>query len=117
MVVAIIKPNMYFKTREALNKEGFSSMSTKEVLGRGRQNVHTELNINTGSEDKELYDNEMYAKKMLEIYVRDEEVDLLIKTIVSINRTNNAGDGKIFICPVDKALRIRTNEKDDEALM
>jgi nitrogen regulatory protein PII len=116
MVVTIIKPNMYFKTREALNKEGFSSMSTKEVLGRGRHKIHTELNINS-SEDKEHYDNEMYAKKMLEIYVRDEEVDLLIKTIVSINRTNNAGDGKIFVCPVDKALRIRTGEKDDEALM
>lgn len=117
MVVAIIKPNMYFKTRDALNKEGFSSISTKEVLGRGRQKVHTELNINNSTEDKELYDNEMYAKKMLEIYVRDEEVDLLINTIVSVNRTNNAGDGKIFVCPVDKVLRIRTGEKDNEALM
>jgi nitrogen regulatory protein PII len=117
VVVAIIKPNMYFKTREALNKEGFSSMSTKEVLGRGRKKVHTELNINTESGDKEFYDNEMYAKKMLEIYVRDEEVDLLIKTIVRVNRTNNAGDGKIFVCPADKALRIRTSEKDNEALM
>ena len=116
MVVAIIKPNMYFKTREALNKEGFSSMSTKEVLGRGRKKIHTELNINS-PEDKEHYDNEMYAKKMIEIYVRDEEVDALINIIVSVNRTNNQGDGKIFVCPVDKSIRIRTGEKNDEALM
>lgn len=117
MVVAIIKSNQYFKTREALNKEGFSSMSTKEVLGRGREGVHTQLNVNTEAEDKELYDNQMYAKKMIEIYVRDEEVDLLVKTIVKVNKTNNAGDGKIFICPVAKILRIRTGEKDNEALM
>lgn len=117
MVVAIIKPNMYFKTRQALNKEGFSSMSVKEVLGRGRQKIHAELNVKNGSEDKELYHNEMYAKKMLEIYARDIDVDLVIKTIVRVNRTNNAGDGKIFVCPVDKSLRIRTGEKDDEAIM
>lgn len=91
-------------------------MSTKEVLGRGRCKIHTELNINS-SEDKEHYDNEMYAKKMLEIYVRDEEVDSLINIIVGVNRTNNAGDGKVFVCPVEKAIRIRTGEKDDEALM
>lgn len=91
-------------------------MSTKEVLGRGRHKVYTELNINS-SEDKEHYDNEMYAKKMLEIYVRDEDVDSLINIIVSVNRSNNAGDGKIFICPVNKSIRIRTGEKDDEALM
>ena len=118
MVTVFIKPNMYFKTKDALTEVGFVSMSTKEVLGRGRELLHTDdVVVNDNTENKDFYDTQMYAKKMIEIYVRDQDVDALINVIVKVNRTNNSGDGKIFVSEAEECIRIRTGEKGIESIM
>ncbi|ALP91414.1 P-II family nitrogen regulator [Klebsiella pneumoniae] len=115
-IIAIIRPKLYFKTKDALSENRFFAMSTKEVLGRGRKNVDftaNEGNIN----QKNIYNDTLIAKKMIEIIVRDNEVDKVVDIIMSVNKSNSNGDGKIFIIPVEDSIRIHTGEKGEEALM
>lgn len=110
-VVVIIRPKMYFITKKALNEVGFHSMTVKDVIGRGKQSIQYDLD--EGSQVK----HRLVAKKMINMYVRDEDVDFLVKTIVEANKTNHAGDGKIFIMPAFDALRVRTGQIGEEALI
>jgi len=116
-VIVIIRNEMYFKTKDALQIAGFGSLSVKDVLGRGRRNFKGEIVKNLEESEKEVYMSNMYSKKMLEIYVRDEDVESVIKVILSLNSQGNPGDGKIFVVPVRSALRIRTGETDVDALV
>ena len=59
----------------------------------------------------------MVAKRMIDMFVRDEDLQKLIDTVVEVNKTNHAGDGKIFVLPVNDAIRVRTGEKGIEAIM
>jgi len=113
-VMIIIRPNMYFKTKEALVKAGFSAMVTKEVLGRGKKSV--ELCAQLSNREKAV-GMDTIAKKLIEIVVRDEDVDSLVAAIMSVNSTGHAGDGKIFVSPVDDVRRIRTGERAEDAIM
>ncbi len=109
-VTIILRPKMYFKTKEALDEAGFSALSVQEVIGRGKKPVQYDF-------DNEVVAHRLVAKRMITMFVRDGDVDSLVKTIVETNKTSHAGDGKIFVSPVKDAVRIRTGERGDEAVL
>ena len=107
---AIIKPFKLDEVREALAEVGIEGLTVTEVKGFGRQKGHTELY--RGAE----YVIDFLPKMKLEIVVSDKMVDKVIETIKNIAHTGKIGDGKIFVSPVEKAIRIRTSETDDDAI-
>lgn len=115
-VIIIIRPNMYFKTKAALTENRFFAMSTKEVLGRGKNSVCFNVTDGTAEDDK-IYNDLLVAKKMISIVVPDEAVDKLIDVVLSVNSNNAEGDGKIFIVPVCESIRIHTGENAEDALI
>ena len=110
LVVAIIKPFKLDDVRDALTHQGISGMTVTEVKGSGRQKGHTE--IYRGAE----YAVNFLPKIRLEVAVNDEHADRIASTIQTAAKTGQIGDGKIFIMPLDHALRIRTGETDSDAL-
>ncbi len=104
LIKAIIKPERFEFVKKALEDKGFNGMTITEVKGRGEQKGIT-LEYRGG-----LMTVDMLPKIQLEIVVRDSELDLLISTIMESARTGKIGDGKIFIIPVEKSIRIRTGE-------
>jgi nitrogen regulatory protein P-II 1 len=109
-VEAYIKPFKLDDVKAALMEEGVRGMSVTEIRGFGRQKGHTELY--RGSE----YKVDFLPKTKLEIVVADEMVDSVIEVIQKVARTGQVGDGKIFVLPVEDAVRIRTGESGDGAL-
>jgi nitrogen regulatory protein P-II 1 len=109
-IEAIIKPFKLDEVKEALARQGVVGMTVTEVKGFGRQKGHTELY--RGAE----YVVEFLPKVKLEILVVDERAAAIAKTIEDAARTGQIGDGKIFILPVEDALRIRTGERGPAAL-
>jgi len=110
LITAIIKPFKLDDVRDALSEIGITGMTVTEVKGFGRQKGHTELY--RGAE----YVVDFLPKAKLEIAVNADVVDQVIEAIVSVARTDKIGDGKIFITPVDRVVRIRTGETDADAL-
>ena len=106
----IIKPFKLDDVREALSAIGITGMTAIEVKGFGRQKGHTELY--RGAE----YVVDFLPKVKLELVVNDEDVDRCVDTITSAARTGKIGDGKIFVTPVERVLRIRTGEADENAI-
>ncbi|MHB8052357.1 MAG: P-II family nitrogen regulator [Methanoregula sp.] len=104
LIKAIIKPERFEFVKKALEDKGFNGMTITEVKGRGEQKGIT-LEYRGG-----LMTVDMLPKIQLEIVVRDREEDLLISTIMESARTGKIGDGKIFVMPVEKSIRIRTGE-------
>ena len=109
-VIAIIKPFKLDEVLEALMHQGISGMTLTEVKGYGRQKGHTE--IYRGAE----YAVNFLPKIRLEIAVADDQADRVVTAIQRSAKTGRIGDGKIFIMPLDHALRIRTGEADRDAL-
>ena len=109
-VEAIIKPFKLEDVKEALSEIGIQGMTVTEVKGFGRQKGHTE--IYRGSE----YTVDFLPKVKLEIVVDDEQCDEVVDKIVSTANTGKIGDGKVFVSPVEQAVRIRTGEKGAEAV-
>ena len=107
MVKAIIKPERFEFVKKGLEDKGFNGMTITEVKGRGEQKGIS-LEYRGG-----LMTVDLLPKIQLEIVVRDSDVDLLISTISESARTGKIGDGKIFVIPVEKAIRIRTGETDE----
>jgi nitrogen regulatory protein PII len=110
LISAIIKPFKLDDVRAALSELGVSGMTVTEVKGFGRQRGHTELY--RGAE----YVVDFVPKTRIEVAVKDGLVDQVIEAIVSAARTGKVGDGKIFVSDVERAIRIRTGEADDQAL-
>jgi nitrogen regulatory protein P-II 2 len=110
LVVAIIKPFKLDEVRQALTAVGVHGMTVTEVKGYGRQKGHTE--IYRGAE----YVVNFLPKLRIEIAVSSELADRAVAAINSSARTGQIGDGKIFVTPIDHALRIRTGETDADAL-
>jgi nitrogen regulatory protein P-II 2 len=110
LITAIIKPFKLDDVRDALSEIGITGMTVTEVKGFGRQKGHTELY--RGAE----YVVDFLPKAKLEIAVNADVVDQVIEAIVGVARTDKIGDGKIFVTPVDKVVRIRTGETDTDAL-
>ena len=109
-IEAIIKPFRLDDVREALMELGVSGMTATEVKGFGRQKGHTELY--RGAE----YVVDFLPKVKLELVVDDSAVDAVIDAITRAASTGKIGDGKIFVAPVEEAIRIRTGETGPEAL-
>jgi len=109
-VEAVIKPFKLDDVREALSEIGITGMTAIEVKGFGRQKGHTELY--RGAE----YVVDFLPKVKLDIVVRDEDVDRVVETITSAARTGKIGDGKIFVTTVERVVRIRTGETDNDAV-
>src|ERR1039457_5622812 len=109
-VEAIIKPFKLDEVKEALNEIGIQGITVSEVKGFGRQKGHTELY--RGAE----YVVDFIPKIKLEIAVADDLVVKVVETIENTAKTGRIGDGKIFVIPLDGAVRIRTGEKDNEAV-
>ena len=110
LVIAIIKPFQLDDVRAALEAVGVRGMTVAEVKGFGRQRGHTE--IYRGAE----YLVSFLPKTRVEIAVPDERVEAVVEAILSAARTGAIGDGKIFVTPLERAVRVRTGETDDDAL-
>ena len=109
-ITAIIKPYKLDDVRESLSANGIAGMTVSEVKGFGRQKGHTELY--RGAE----YVIDFLPKIKLEVVVPETQVETCIEAIQSAARTGKIGDGKIFIEAVERVIRIRTGEEDDQAL-
>jgi len=110
IVMAVIKPFKLEEVRDALTAIGVHGLTVTEVKGYGRQKGHTE--IYRGAE----YAVSFLPKLKIEVAVASDVVDKVIDTIVAAARTGQIGDGKIFVYGLDSAVRIRTGEKDNDAL-
>ena len=109
-ITAIIKPFKLDEVREALAEAGVHGMTVTEVKGFGRQHGHTELY--RGAE----YVVDFLPKIKIELAVTDGQLDRVVEAIADAARTGKVGDGKIFVHPLQQAIRIRTQEVDDDAL-
>jgi nitrogen regulatory protein P-II 1 len=109
-VEAIIKPFKLDEVKEALHEIGVSGITVTEAKGFGRQKGHTELY--RGAE----YVVDFLPKVKLEVVVEDGLAERVVEAIAAAAQTGRIGDGKIFVIPVESALRIRTGERDDAAI-
>ena len=110
LLTAIIKPFKLEEVRTALTDLGLEGMTVTEVKGYGRQKGHTE--IYRGAE----YAVSFLPKIKIEIVVPAEQVDKAIEVVQTAARTGQIGDGKIFVAPIDRTVRVRTGETDETAL-
>lgn len=110
LVTAVIKPHMFEPVKEALHALGIAGMTVAESSGYGRQGGHTE--VYRGAE----YQIDLIPKVRLELVVPAEQVDDVIEAISSAARTDRIGDGKIWVVPVETVVRVRTGERDADAL-
>lgn len=110
LIQAVIKPFKLDDVREALTEIGVTGMTAIEVKGFGRQKGHTELY--RGAE----YVVDFLPKIKLEIVINDDQVDAVIESITTAAHTGKIGDGKIFVLPVEQAIRIRTGELGNDAV-
>ncbi len=110
MIQAIIRPNKIEDVKKALDDAGYTSLTSIEVKGRGRQKGITQ--IWRGEE----YKVDMLPKVKLEVVVPSDKEDEVVEIVRKSAYTGNIGDGKIFVLPVEKVIRIRTGESDGKAL-
>lgn len=110
LVKAIIKPFKLEEVKEALSEIGVEGMTVTEVKGFGRQKGHTE--IYRGSE----YTVDFLPKVMIDVAVSEEIVGKTVEAIKSAAKTGKIGDGKIFVLPIEEAIRIRTDESGEGAI-
>ena len=110
LIIATIKPFKLEEVREAVSGIGVSGMMVTEVKGFGAQSGHTETY--RGAE----YTVNFVPKIKLEIAVKDEMADQVVEAIANVARTGKIGDGKVFVMELEKALRVRTGETNEEAL-
>jgi len=110
LITTIIKPFKLEEVRQSLDAIGISGMTITEVKGFGRQKGHTELY--RGAE----YVIDFLPKIKIEIAVSSDQVDAVISAITKSASTGKIGDGKIFVSPLEKVIRIRTGEEDQDAI-
>ena len=110
IVIAVIKPFKLDEVRDALSRIGVQGLTVTEVRGYGRQKGHTE--VYRGTE----YAVSLLPKMKLEIACPSNQVDKVVETIAAVAKTGQIGDGKIFVTPIEHAIRIRTGESDAAAL-
>lgn len=110
MIQAIIRPSKIDAVKDALDKAGYTSLTSIEVKGRGRQKGIKQ--IWRGEE----YVVDMLPKVKLEVVIQDDKMDEVLDIISKSAHTGSIGDGKIFVLPVERTVRIRTGEVDGKAL-
>jgi len=109
-IEAIIKPFKLDDVREGIAEVGITGMTVTEVKGFGRQKGHTELY--RGAE----YVVDFLPKMRIEVVVPDDVVEVVVEAIIKAANTGKIGDGKVFVSPVEQAIRIRTQDRDEQAL-
>ena len=110
LIIAVIKPFKLDDIRDSLKDIGVQGLMVSEVKGYGRQDGHSE--IYRGAE----YTISFVPKLKLELVLADKDVSKAVDTITEVANSGKIGDGKIFVLPVDSAVRIRTGEKNEEAI-
>jgi nitrogen regulatory protein PII 2 len=105
-------------TRDALADKGHFSMTVKNVLGRGKQKgLQYEIEGDSSPALGEGSHISYIPKRLVMLLVTDDQVDEVVEIIIKTNQTGNIGDGKIFVCPVDDAMRVRTKETGDRSIL
>jgi len=110
LVTAVIKPFKVDDVKDALKAAGVQGMTMSEVQGFGRQSGHTE--VYRGAE----YSVDFVPKRRIEVLCNDADVDRIVSTIEDAGRTGKIGDGKLWMTDVGGVLRLRTGERDDDAI-
>ncbi len=110
LVTAVVKPHKLDDVRAALEQFGVTGMTVTEASGYGRQKGHTE--VYRGAE----YEVDLVPKVRLEIVVEDGDADEVVTVLVKAAQTGRIGDGKVWVTPVDSIVRVRTGERDADAL-
>jgi nitrogen regulatory protein P-II 1 len=110
LVTAIIKPFKLDDVKDALSEAGISGMTVSEVRGFGRQRGHTE--VYRGAE----YKVDFVPKVRVEVLADDHDAQRVAETIVNAARTDQIGDGKVWVAPLDSVIRVRTGEMGDDAI-
>lgn len=110
LVTAVVKPHKWEDVRAALETVGITGMTVSEVSGYGRQKGHTE--VYRGAE----YDIALVPKVRVEIVVDDAEADDVVQAIASAAQTGQIGDGKVWVTPVETVVRVRTGDRDHDAV-
>ena len=110
LIVAVIKPFKLDEVRDALTRIGVHGMTVTEVKGYGRQKGHTEIYRSAE------YVVNFLPKLRIEAAVASEQVDQVLDALIAAAKTGQIGDGKIFVTPIEQAMRIRTGETDLDAL-
>ena len=121
-ILAIIQMNRMEATKDALDVIGIPSITAYKVSGRGKQKgleiPHpTPLNETKGADEADEKRMLYIPKRMISVMVEDEFVPAVVAVITKVNRTGNYGDGRIFVCPVQESVRIRTGERGNEAIL
>ncbi|MEW6110849.1 MAG: P-II family nitrogen regulator [Thermodesulfobacteriota bacterium] len=123
-IVAIIRQNRINQTKESLIAAGFPAATATRALGRGRRPVEFDLLNAINENPKESAEilptlaqgGRLYPKRIISMVVPDEKVAELIRTIIKVNQTGNPGDGKVFVCPINDVIRVRTGETGPAAI-
>jgi nitrogen regulatory protein PII len=110
VVVAVIKPFKLDEVKDALEGVGIQGMTVSDARGFGRQRGHTE--VYRGAE----YQVDFIPKTRIEVACDDDQVEEVVKAIVTTARTDSIGDGKVWVMPAEQVIRIRTGEKGHDAL-
>ena len=120
-IIAIIRPNRVSHTKDALVELGFPGMTAEPVLGRGKQRgLLGEINceINPDRLRPENAGGMKYVpKRLLSVVVPDNDAGQVVETIIRVNQTGQIGDGKIFVLGVEEAVRVRTGEQGEAAIL
>ncbi|AUS95880.1 P-II family nitrogen regulator [Clostridium thermosuccinogenes] len=124
-IVSIIRINKIGDTKQALAEAGYPAFVCKKVNGRGKKMLKPEIFQKLVAEEEisppELMESiagndRLLAKRMLSLVVADEDVKKVVDIIIETNQTGSMGDGKIFVCPVDEVIRVRTGETGIDAI-
>lgn len=118
-IIAIIRPNKINKTKKVLETLGFPAMTAQRVLGRGKQEaIIREVTMDIDKTELLKTEGTMryIPKRMLTLLVPDQDVSLVVESIMKVNQTGHRGDGRVFVSPIDQAIRVRTGENGDKAL-
>ncbi len=119
-ILAIIRPNKITRTKEVLDALGFPSMTATAVFGRGKQKAiirEVSFNVENSALCEEEGSMRYIPKRMISLVISDEDTSLVVESIMKVNNTGQIGDGKIFVCPIDDAVRVRTEEKGENAIL
>jgi nitrogen regulatory protein PII 2 len=115
-VIAIIRMNKIQATKDVLAEAGYTCLTANLVYGRGKQKglyIHPMGNVKPDDKKTAI---RFIPKRLLNLVVDDESVPEVVETIMRTNRTGMVGDGRIFVCPMNEAVRVRTGERGDDAL-
>lgn len=123
-VMAVIRINMINQTKQALLLAGIDSVTARTVKGRGKKQVGYELckdiiaesDVTPAVADAVAESHRLINKRLLTIIVPEEKVKTVVDTIITVNKTGNPGDGKIFVLPVEESYRVRTGESGEGIL-